>query len=260
MIKNIITRTLRLLIRITNKIAKQFNYSILAIKLNNGKSGLPYEHVTPGGGYAPWLVDTSFNEIYRKIKDYTMVDKYRCYELWQLVQESAKLTGAGALIEIGVWRGGTGALIAKKAQEIGISDTVYLCDTFTGVVKVGKKDLFYKGGEHNDTSDSIVTNLTSELRLDKVKILKGVFPDETAQLIDQDKFRFCHIDVDIYKSAKDIVEWIWPRLSVGGIIVYDDYGFESCSGITAFVNEERTKKDRVVIHNLNGHAVVIKIM
>jgi len=44
----------------------------------------------------------------------------------------------------------------------------------------------------------------------------------------------------------------------GGIIVYDDYGFSSCAGITKYVNEQVMCKDRVVIHNLNGHAIVIK--
>jgi O-methyltransferase len=73
------------------------------------------------------------------------------------------------------------------------------------------------------------------------------------------QFRLCHVDVDVYESAKAIAEWIWPRLVMGGIIVYDDYGFHDCTGITRFVNEERLKSDRVVIHNLNGHALVIKI-
>jgi hypothetical protein len=107
----------------------------------------------------------SFPRLRTGIRTSTPVDRNRCYELWQLVAQAAKLQG-GALIEIGVWRGGT-------------------------------------------------------------------------------------------DSAKDIVNWTWPRLVPGGIIVYDDYGFHSCVGITRFVNEERDKPDRLVVHNLNGHAVVI---
>jgi O-methyltransferase len=89
--------------------------------------------------------------------------------------------------------------------------------------------------------------------------LVGIFPDETSKIVTDDNFRFCHIDVDVYRSAKDIVGWLWPRLVIGGIIVFDDYGFESCDGVARFVNEERNKKDRIVIHNLNGHAILIKI-
>lgn len=96
------------------------------------------------------------------------------------------------------------------------------------------------------------------MNLNNFELLVGIFPDETGNYIKSKKFCFCHIDVDIYHSAKDIVDWIWDRLEIGGIIVYDDYGFEHCDGITRFVNEERSKRNRVVVYNLNGHAVEIK--
>ena len=97
------------------------------------------------------------------------------------------------------------------------------------------------------------------MRLKNVRILEGVFPDETSHLIENPIFRLCHIDVDIYQSAKDIVGWIWDKLVVGGIIIYDDYGFQHCDGITKFVEEQKMIPDRLIFHNLNGHAVIIKI-
>jgi O-methyltransferase len=45
---------------------------------------------------------------------------------------------------------------------------------------------------------------------------------------------------------------------VGGMIVYDDYGFQSCGGVTKYVNEQRSLPGRIVLHNLNGHAIVVK--
>jgi O-methyltransferase len=63
----------------------------------------------------------------------------------------------------------------------------------------------------------------------------------------------------VYLSARDIVEWVWPRLSIGGIIVFDDYGFIGCDGVTKFLNEEKHKKDRLFMHNLNGHGILIKL-
>jgi O-methyltransferase len=57
---------------------------------------------------------------------------------------------------------------------------------------------------------------------------------------------------------KDVTEWIWGRLVIGAIVVYDDYGFAGCEGITKLVNDERRRSDRIVVHNLNGHAVVVK--
>jgi O-methyltransferase len=89
--------------------------------------------------------------------------------------------------------------------------------------------------------------------------LEGTFPDDTAHLIQENTFRFCHIDVDVYQSAKEISDWIWEKMSIGGVIVYDDYGFPSCDGITKFVEEQHQNPDRIILHNLNGHAVVIKI-
>ncbi|GAB4500577.1 MAG: hypothetical protein Fur0035_01170 [Anaerolineales bacterium] len=222
--------------------------------------GFIYEPVKPlSATYAPWAMDKDFQQIYAAVQDHTFVDKYRCYELWTLVEQSGKLDG-GALIEIGVWRGGSGAVIARQAKNAGISDLVYLCDTFTGVVKAGPHETtFYKGGEHADTSKEIVEELVHQrLSLDNVVVLKGIFPDETAHLIASTKFRFCHIDVDTYQSAKDVVEWIWEKMVPGGIIVFDDYGCKYCEGVTQYVEELRLLPNRLLFHNVNGHAVLIK--
>ena len=44
-----------------------------------------------------------------------------------------------------------------------------------------------------------------------------------------------HCDVDVYSSSRDIVEWCLPRMLVGAILVFDDYGFYGCEGVTTFV-------------------------
>ena len=217
----------------------------------------PYEPITPTATYSPWLADADFLEVYNAIKNYTLVNILMCYELWSLVQQSAKLTGA--LMEVGVWRGGTGGLIAKAAEKFGITDTVYLCDNFEGIVKAGPNDWFFKGGELKNTAETIVYDLINQkLGIKYVKILKGIFPDETAYLVTDSKFRFCHIDVVVYKSAKDIVEWIWDKMVPGGVLVFDDYGFRHCSGITRFVNEQKSRLDNFYIYNLCGHGILIK--
>ncbi len=219
---------------------------------------LEYGNVRPWAEYSPWNGDAEFMKTYHAIESHTLIDRYRCYELWQLVEESRKLDGA--IIEVGVWKGGTGAVMAKKAQMCGIKDPVYLCDTFTGVVKAGENDSAYQGGEHADTTMQCVqTLLHDRLGLDNFRILQGIFPDDTAHLVEKPRFRLSHIDVDVYQSARDVVEWLWDRLIIGGMVVYDDYGFRTTPGITRYVNEQRELSDRLVIHNLNGHAVVVKI-
>jgi O-methyltransferase len=216
-----------------------------------------YEEIKPLATYAPWLKDEEFLKTYEVVFPYTMVDKYRCYDLWMLIPQIAKIEGA--ILEVGTWKGGTSGIICQKARLENLKKNIYLADTFTGVPKVSEKDRRYNGGEHNNASEEEIHELLqSKLKIDNYRVLKGIFPDETAHLISDDKFCFCHIDVDVYNSAKDIVEWIWPRLQVGGIIVYDDYGYVACNGITDFVNEQRNETDRNIIYNLNGHAIVIR--
>ena len=222
-------------------------------------SAYGYEYIVPpGNNFAPWLTDDGFKAAYDLIKDHTLVDKYRCYELWFLASQCAKVDGA--VLEVGVWKGGTAGLMAKKLALMDSGKKIYLADTFAGVVKAGERDCYYKGGEHKDTSENIARGLLGNiLGLDNFEFLVGVFPDDTARLIEESKFSFCHVDVDVYKSAKDVSEWIWPRLSVGGMIVYDDYGWIYCNGITRFISEQIPEQDRIILHNLNGHAVIIKI-
>lgn len=219
--------------------------------------GARHEFVLPAASYAPWNTDAEFRALLREVAGSTLVDRYRLYELWSLVRQTASLEGS--LIEIGVWRGGSGAVIARSAQLAGITAPVYLCDTFTGVVKAGAADSFYRGGEHRDTDQQRVESLLRRLNLADVRILSGVFPEATADAIAHEQFRFCHIDVDVYESARAIFEWVWPRLVVGGAVVYDDYGFAWCEGVTRHVEQVRDGPDRRFVHNLNGHAVLIRL-
>ncbi|MGO9909075.1 MAG: class I SAM-dependent methyltransferase [Solirubrobacteraceae bacterium] len=91
-----------------------------------------------------------------------------------------------------------------------------------------------------------------------MQLLPGIFPDETGEQLADRTFRFVHVDVDVYQSASDVFEWAWPRLSHGGVAVFDDYGFPACPGVTQFVDEQRGRPDRLVLHNLNGHGIVVK--
>jgi O-methyltransferase len=229
------------------------------LPLVNGEAVASGQHemVFPHATYSPWLTDARFQAVHERIRRHTLVDRCRCYELWQLVGQVCDRPGA--LIEVGVWRGGTGALIAQRAADAGIHDPTYLCDTFTGIVKTGEVDTYYSGGEHADTSEALVRELLDGLGLTNVELLAGIFPDEAGTAIADRTFRFCHIDVDVYESARDVLEWVWPRLTVGGVVVFDDYGFASCPGVTRLVEEQRDVASRLVLHNLNGHAVMIKL-
>ncbi len=45
---------------------------------------IPHAILKPNATYAPWLADPAFNAIYEVIREHTLVDFYRCYELWTL--------------------------------------------------------------------------------------------------------------------------------------------------------------------------------
>ena len=92
-----------------------------------------------------------------------------------------------------------------------------------------------------------------------MRILPGVFPEDTAHLLTEDRLRFCHIDVDVYESARTAFEWAWSRLVVGGVVVFDDFGLQSCPGITKLVSEQKLAADRIFNYNLSGQAILVKI-
>lgn len=215
-----------------------------------------HQQVVPYASYSPWESDDGFLSVYNSIKNNTLVDIYRCYELWDI----ANSIKSGVALEIGVWRGGTGALIASALKNKKID--VFLIDTFEGVVKASEKDTLYKGGEHSDTSMEIVNNLLNNLNLENAKVIKGIFPEDiqTVNFLNGKSISFCHIDVDSYQSAKEIFNFIWDKMSINGVVIFDDYGFWGCEGITKLCNEIKNNVvDSFFIHNLNGHAIFLKI-
>ncbi len=206
--------------------------------------------------YSPWLLDPAFLACHAAVRANTLVDLYRCWELWHLLGQVRQLEGD--VLEVGTWRGGTGALLGRRAADLGLAAEIFLCDTFTGVVKTGAEDRNYRGGEHADTALPVVQALLAELGLTNVRILQGIFPDDTAHAVADRRFRLCHIDVDAYRSARDVLHWVWPRLAMGGVVVFDDFGFASTAGIAQLVTEEQDRADLVCLQNLNGHAVFVK--
>lgn len=211
-----------------------------------------HKQVIPYASYSPWETDEEFKSLYEKVKNNSLVDIYRCYELWSLVRSLDSIEGD--ILEVGVWRGGTAAILCKASEATNAK--VYLADTFSGVVKATDEDKVYRGGEHSDTSEMIVDEILKAVGAKNFKILKGIFPDDFPQL-HIDKLKLCHIDVDTYVSAQEVFEYVWPLLEVGGMVIFDDYGFLTCEGVTKYVNSLELPNGRK-IHNLNGHGIIIK--
>tara|TARA_A100001388_G_scaffold246652_1_gene205782 strand:- start:47 stop:1096 length:1050 start_codon:yes stop_codon:yes gene_type:complete len=229
--------------------------------------------------YAPWLDDTGFRQYLEKVippyynsaveeklsgipntgdNTKTLVDVYRCWTLWEALRGVKDIDGD--CIEIGVYRGGTSALMLHSLEFFNQSGTVYLCDTFSGVVKAGKRDTAYVGGEHADTEIETVEQFLQNFGpKTKFKIVKGIYPDETKEQIPSKKIKFIHIDVDVYQSAKDCVDTLWPLLQKGGVMIFDDYGVQGLEGVTQLVNElNDSLKNSFLLTMHNGQALFIK--
>ena len=78
------------------------------------EAGISHMQIIPFATYAPWEDDVTFNEIYHLISEHTLVDKYRCYELWNLTQQMKE--EEGDIIEVGVWRGGLQVYWPKRTK------------------------------------------------------------------------------------------------------------------------------------------------
>lgn len=226
-------------------------------RAQKGRSYPPgYGPVEPVANYRPWDIDAEFLEVYELVREHTMVDVYRLWTLWYLGRQiagarpdpgGAPEASAGAIpggvgldgdvLEIGSWRGGSGTVIARALAGTGAARRIVLADTFSGVVKAGERDTYYKGGEHANTSVDAVQELLGRAGVPHVELLSGIFPEERGEEIADLRFALCHIDVDVYQSAKDCFEWVWPRMVPGGIVVFDDFGFYGCEGVTAYVHE-----------------------
>lgn len=217
-----------------------------------------YQVIIPASTYAPWRQDRQFRQLFKKVKRHSLVNKYQGWELWKIVEQVHKIPGD--VLEVGVWRGSTSIIMGRQLQTISPGKTLFACDTFEGVAKAAHPfDNYYKGGEHSNTSQQLTARLIALQGLNNIQLLKGIFPDDTGHFIADRRFCLCHIDVDAYASGQSVLDWIWPRLNIGGMIIFNDYGFPLTKGITRLFNEQYPKEDGMLIHNLNGNGIIIKI-
>jgi O-methyltransferase len=197
--------------------------------------------------FSPWQAQ-SFKSEFARIEKWTVVSLERSYVLHQLALQALRL--GGDFWECGVYRGGTAMLLAKIVRENG--PKLRLFDTFEGMPDTdGGKDFHVKG----DFSDTSMEAVRSRIPGDFVRFHKGFMPETFAGLEDS-RIAFAHIDVDIYKSIVDCCDFIFPRLLVGGFMIFDDYGFPSCPGARKAVDDFFRDRRAVPLVLDTGQAIV----
>lgn len=133
----------------------------------------------------------------------------------------------GAIVEVGVYQGGSALHLAQAARRKGVP--LFLYDTFTGMPYHQEGLDGNKTGAFADTSIEAVQRLIPDAIL-----VPGVFPHS---LIDMPPIGFVHADADQYDSTKAILDHLLPLMVDGGIVVFDDYGVPGCDGCTRAVDE-----------------------
>ena len=145
----------------------------------------------------------------------------------------------GEIAEVGVWRGS----VAIVFGEIFNKKTIHLFDTFEGIPYSNEFDNIHRQGDFGKSDrhplyDVSFDEVVETLSIYKnINLYKGIFPKETAWNIENKKFSIVHLDVDVYQSYKEALEFFYSRMNSGGIIMLDDYLITSCAGATKAVDE-----------------------
>lgn len=205
--------------------------------------------------YSPWL-EPEFAERARSVKGNTGLIPQSLYTLIYFLQATLRLEGD--VVECGVWRGGSAKLMRDEIVRSGASKKLYLFDSFEGMASVDSEQDRHNVGDFKDTSLEHVQRFVSGSQEDGVAIFrKGWIPD-TFKDLGKIKVCFAHIDLDLYRSILDSLDFIYPRLASGGVIVFDDYGFASCPGARRAVDEFFADKPEKPFVLSTAQAIVIK--
>lgn len=204
--------------------------------------------------FSPWLGQGEFGRLYALAAPKTLVSRDRCYVLWSLLRQAMRISGD--IWECGVYKGGTAAMMAAMVREHAEQKKkLFLFDTFKGMPETEAEKDWHEKGDFGDTSLEAVSRYVG---VDEFCVVRqGLIPD-TFKGLERAQIAFAHIDVDIYRSVLDCLDFIWPRLTVGGFVVCDDYGFSTCPGARAAVDEFFTAEACVPLCLPTGQAVVFK--
>jgi hypothetical protein len=179
---------------------------------------------------------------------HTMIGLCRLNNLQFCIEDVLQNNIPGDLIETGVWRGGASIFMRSilKAYE-NTEKKVFVADSFEGMPKVNI-DLYPE-----DKDFAGLTNCNGVLAIplqqvqynfnlyglldSQVVFLKGWFKD-TLPNAPIEKIAVMRLDGDYYESTMDALTSLYPKLSIGGYVIIDDYFIPCCAKA---VHDFRTK-------------------
>ena len=156
-----------------------------------------------------------------------------------LMYYASRSNPGGAIVEIGVYKGGTAWHLARLRRPL------YLYDTFEGMPVSSGSDTHQLGHFSDCSAEAVQEAIPSAI------IIKGKFPDS---LIEMPPVSFVHADADQYESTKAILDLMPDRMLLGGFILFDDFMVKDCEGCTQAVMESGR---RILVIGETGRALVI---
>jgi O-methyltransferase len=191
----------------------------------------------------PGDYDAESKEIIRSVREYTMTGNAKLFALIQAVRYVVRHDIPGDFVECGVWRGGSTQAAARTL--IASGDTgrdLYLFDTFEGMPPPSDVDVRHDGRSAEELmaaaespEKSMVWAMASleDVRdgmakvpypADKVHFIEGKVED-TIPAGAPERISILRLDTDWYESTRHELEHLYSRLSPGGVLILDDYGY-----------------------------------
>jgi O-methyltransferase len=168
-------------------------------------------------------------------------------QIFNAVVNTTKIPGD--ITEIGVYRGGSSKLICEAKG----NRYFHLFDTFEGLPNTSSKDTqLFRKNQYQGSLECVQKLLQG---FPNLYFYKGLFP-ATAISITQKMFSFVHMDVDLYESTKSCLDFFYPRMSRGGVIISHDY-LGSIGVKTAF-DEYFKDKPEPVLEVTDSQCLIVK--
>lgn len=164
------------------------------------------------------------------IRKFTMCDVQALESIHQAAIRITEYNIPGDVVECGVCNGGTAALVASVIKKSGRS--IWLYDSFEGMPKTEAID----GAAAKEWVGQCVGSVEKvwealnmvSFPAKQVIIRKGWF-DQTFSLSLPERISLLHIDADWFASVRLSLETFYDRVSDGGLIILDDFGYwEGC--------------------------------
>lgn len=134
----------------------------------------------------------------------------------------------GDFAEVGVYEGDSARVIVDFCPE---GKLLFLYDTFEGIPYHNEFfDNYHRQGDMPRSKSLALDKLKSFTKI--VRVVPGIFPDSAASQATR-QFCFANIDVDVYRSTKDCLDFFYPKLVKDGILmIQDDYKHVNTQGVT----------------------------